>query len=119
MKTEQTKIIIFKKGDIYTSKYGGREVINDNLAGHREGDFLDMKLFKKAEDVKRGFSVGDRIGGFCNGYFGRDDYEDKICVGVFEKYAIFQYDDGTGEVLNFPKDEDGLFWSYVETWKEI
>lgn len=50
------------------------------------------------EDI---FCVGDQIGGYCNGYFGRNDYENKICVMVTRKYAVFQYEDDTAEVLNW------------------
>ena len=39
--------------------------------------------------------VGDRISGYCNGYFGRDDYESKICVMVTNRYAVFEYLDKT------------------------
>ena len=61
------------------------------------------------------FSVGDRIGGFCNGYFGRDDYDDKVCVFVNNTFAVFQNDDGVGSVIN---KEDGLTIETVEGWKE-
>ncbi len=47
------------------------------------------------------FKVGDEIEGFCNGYFGRDDYEAKVCVMVTPKYAVFQYGNGMATVLNY------------------
>ena len=47
------------------------------------------------------FSIGDEIGGYCNGYFGRDDYEDKTCVMVTPKYAVFEREDGSATVLNY------------------
>jgi hypothetical protein len=61
------------------------------------------------------FKIGDRIGNFCNGFFGRDDYEDKTCVFVSEKYAIFEYDNGFATVLNHSDNLD----EYVngENWK--
>ena len=46
------------------------------------------------------FKVGDEIGGYCNGYFG-DDYEDKICISVAPKYAVFLYEDGNATVLSY------------------
>jgi len=65
------------------------------------------------------FNVGDRITGFCNGYFGRDDYYDKICVMVNDKYAVFQYTEGEweghGVVLNYY--EKGLE-NCVNDWKK-
>ncbi len=64
------------------------------------------------------FNVGDKIYGYCNGYFGRDDYDTKICVLVNSKYAVFQYLDGELEggatVLNNP---DNLDEETVKKWK--
>ena len=52
------------------------------------------------------FKVGDEIGGYCNGYFGRDDYENKTCVMVAPKYAVFEiWGTGIGVILNY---SDGL-----------
>ena len=51
--------------------------------------------------MSKPFRVGDRIGGFCNGYFGRDDYEDKTCVFVSSYFAVFQNRDGHGTLLNY------------------
>lgn len=58
------------------------------------------------------FSVGDEIKGYCNGYFGRDDYNDKTCVFVTKGYAVFENDDGEGSVINFCEDlyEDSRGW---------
>lgn len=64
------------------------------------------------------FSVGDTIYDYCNGYFGRDDYDTKICVMVAPKYAVFQYLDGEFEgkatVLNI---EESLNKETVDKWK--
>jgi len=46
------------------------------------------------------FQLGDKISGFCNGYFGRDDYENKVCVRVTQTYAVFEYEDEGACVLN-------------------
>lgn len=66
------------------------------------------------------FNVGDTIHGFCNGYFGRDDYDSKICVMVNSKYAIFQYLEGEFEgnaiALNYPENLDK---ESVEEWKRL
>lgn len=61
------------------------------------------------------FKPGERITGFCNGYFGRDDYEDKTCVIVMPKYAVFEYEDGTAVVLNY---REGMENS-VSDWKTV
>lgn len=47
------------------------------------------------------FQVGDVIENYCNGYFGRDDYERKVCISVRPKYAVFEYEDGRATVLNY------------------
>lgn len=65
------------------------------------------------------FNVGDIIYGFCNGHFGRDDYDEKLCIMVTKKYAIFQYLDGefkgNAAVLNNPEQ---LQVETVQKWKE-
>lgn len=55
----------------------------------------------KEKDMRDLFKVGDLIGGFCNGYFGRDDYYDKKCVMVMPKYAVFENEYGHPSILNF------------------
>ena len=47
------------------------------------------------------FRPGDEINGYCGGCFGRDDYDDKVCVLVTPKYAVFQNEEGDGTVLNY------------------
>jgi len=46
------------------------------------------------------FKSGDKIYGFCNGYFGRDNFEDKVCVLVAQTYAVFEYEDEGACILN-------------------
>lgn len=60
------------------------------------------------------FKVGDQIYGFCNGYFGRDDYEDKTCVMVTPHYAVFQYESGRSSVLNYTSS---INKHTVDSWK--
>lgn len=64
------------------------------------------------------FKVGDEIGNYCNGYFGRDDYENKTCVMVTPKYAVFEYwETGNATLLNY---RDGLEkCTKGENWKPI
>jgi hypothetical protein len=62
------------------------------------------------------FETGDRIYGYCNGYFGRDDYANKICVMVRPKYAVFEHVDlGTATVLDY---DDRLTAETVDRWRE-
>lgn len=64
------------------------------------------------------FSVGDMVFGYCNGFFDRDDYDDKVCVLVNSKYAVFQYTEGRWKgfaaVLNYT---DSLSKEMVDSWK--
>ena len=46
------------------------------------------------------FEAGDVISGYCNGFFGRDDYSEKTCVLVTKKYAVFEYENGNAVILN-------------------
>lgn len=62
------------------------------------------------------FKVGDEIGGYCNGFFGRDDYENKTCVLVTPNYAVFQYEDGSGTLLNY--SESLVEYANGENWKQ-
>lgn len=41
------------------------------------------------------FNEGDIIKGFCNGYFGRDDYNNKEVISVHKDRVIFKYCDET------------------------
>lgn len=65
-------------------------------------------------NMLRLFKIGDKIGGFCNGFFGRDDYKDKTCIFVACKYAIFEYEDGTATVLNY--ENRLLIYVNTENW---
>lgn len=37
------------------------------------------------------FEGGEHIYGFCNGYFGRDDYNEKVVLMVDNDYVVFAY----------------------------
>lgn len=69
--------------------------------------------------MRKFFNCGDIIYGFCNGYFGRDDYDTKMCIHINPRYAVFQYLDGewegNGVVLNNP---DRLDLEMINKWKE-
>ena len=63
------------------------------------------------------FKEGDRLYGYCNGAFGRNDYEDKVCTLVRPFYALFEYDDGRAVVLNI-EECNGLTEQAIKKWKE-
>ena len=63
------------------------------------------------------FAPGDMIYGYCQGAFGRDDYDDKVCVLVRPKYALFENEIGHATVLNYGKwleDYDIASWKVKE-----
>lgn len=62
----------------------------------------------------RFFRVGDEIQGYCQGFFGRDDYEDKICVLVRPSYAVFEYENGSATVVNLSSLEGSNY--DIKTW---
>lgn len=61
------------------------------------------------------FTPGDVIYGFCQGAFGRDDYETKTCILVQPKYAVFQYESGFATVLNL--NDVNMKAADVAKWK--
>lgn len=61
------------------------------------------------------FKCGDEIDGYCNGYFGRDDYDFKTCVMVAPLYAVFQNEAGYARTLNM---DDRLTPEDVAEWKD-
>lgn len=64
------------------------------------------------------FSIGDKISGYCNGYFGRDDYDDKTCVLVTAKYAVFEYANDYAVVLNYnPQLENFDKQDFIDDWE--
>ena len=67
------------------------------------------------------FKEGDIIYGYCNGAFGRDDYEDKVCVKVTPHYAVFEYLDADingATVINFGESFVRIYGESIEEWKE-
>ena len=73
-------------------------------------------------NMLKAFSVGDEIYGYCNGAFGRDDYDHKVCVMVTPEYAVFEYikdslytglKAGNATILNY----DGCYKDSFEKWK--
>lgn len=68
--------------------------------------------------MNRPFEVGDRIYGFCNGYFGRDCYVDKICIVANSRYAVFEdLDNGFARILNYPSKAP-KFFDMMQEWKK-
>lgn len=67
------------------------------------------------------FKEGDVIYGYCNGAFGRDDYEDKVCVKVTPYYAVFEYLDeyeNGATVINFSERFAEIYGNSIEEWRK-
>jgi len=69
---------------------------------------------KDNEPMNMFFSPGDKIYGYCGGLFGRDDYDDKVCVMVSFNYAIFVNDEGYASALN---RDSCITQERVDGWK--
>jgi len=76
--------------------------------------------------MKRPFEVGDKIYGFCNGFFGRGCYANKICVALGEKWAVFEdVGDGFARLINCYSEEESktiwgcedYFYKCTQEWK--
>lgn len=50
--------------------------------------------------------VGIQIYGFCNGYFGRDSYSDKIIIASGTNWIVGKSDDGSNEFASFDNEEE-------------
>lgn len=59
--------------------------------------------------------VGIKIYGFCNGYFGRDSYDDKVIVASGEDWIVAKNEKGHNEYATFddPEEMDDL----IEEWR--
>ena len=75
----------------------------------------------KTTNMLQVFQVGDHLRGYCEGYFGRGSYNDKVCVFVSLDYAVFETKSDSGEtiaeVINFAYNSD-LTREYVKGWME-
>ena len=45
--------------------------------------------------------VGIKIYGFCEGYFGRDSYDDKLVIANGEDWMVVQYNDERKDFASF------------------
>lgn len=72
---------------------------------------------EKAENMNQLFTPGDMIGNYCSGFFGRNDYDNKTCVMVSSKFAVFVNEEGRATVLNWddslPDLVGGKYWKPI------
>ncbi len=65
------------------------------------------------------FKVGDEIEGYCGGYFGRDDYADKICVMVTKKAVVFEDEDLHLSTINVSYGDMIEFKETASKWMKV
>lgn len=51
-------------------------------------------------------NIGRKIYGYCNGYFGRDDYEDKIIIAEGYNWVVCKYFDSNFPVFSSFNNEE-------------
>ena len=54
-------------------------------------------------------NIGVKLCGYCNGYFGRDDYEDKIIIAEGKKWILCSYlgiDNDRVTCVNFDTEKE-------------
>ena len=74
-------------------------------------------MVQAASNMLQLFKPGDVIYGYCGGAFGRDSYDTKTCTFVTKSYAVFENEEGVGQILNFDVKDPETFEN-IATWKE-
>lgn len=54
--------------------------------------------------------VGKEIHGYCNGYFGRDSYDDKVIIMNGLNWVVAIPNDGLPEIAHFDTNEEMMNW---------
>jgi len=62
------------------------------------------------------FMIGEILYGFCNGYFGRDSYQNKRVEAFGIDWVVCRDEQGYVHFAIFENNEE--FWSYVERWRK-
>ena len=63
--------------------------------------------------------VGTKIYGYCDGYFGRDDYSDKVIILEDKKWIVCLYLDTDNDrvtCVNFDTEEEKI--EYIKNWSK-
>lgn len=59
--------------------------------------------------------VGIKIFGYCNGYFGRDSYDDKIIIASGEDWIVAKNNRGQSEFASFDSTDE--MWKLIDEWR--
>lgn len=63
--------------------------------------------------------VGIKILGFCNGFFGRDDYEDKVIIASGDDWLIAKDGEGETHFAHFNNGWKEDMERYIEEWSSL
>ncbi|MEO2202306.1 hypothetical protein ABGV42_00965 [Paenibacillus pabuli] len=62
--------------------------------------------------------VGIRIYGFCNGFFGRDNYETKDIIASGKDWIVAVCEENIPRFASFHGYPDGKMAEYIEEWSK-
>lgn len=63
--------------------------------------------------------VGTKIYSYCEGYFGQDDYSDKVIILEDKKQILCLYlDNDYVTYANFDTEEEKIEWSEKAEWRQ-
>lgn len=60
--------------------------------------------------------IGKTLYGFCNGYFGRDSYDDKKIVYVGDNYIVAENENGYPETAIFEGMKESEVHELISDW---
>jgi len=106
---------------------GHKKAADKAVAIRGTAGIMKSTMIKQA---KVGFEVGEMLYGFCNGYFGRDSYEDKRVVAAGVDWIVCRDEDGNIHFATFDinkpiatrlptrNENDYIsFWEMVKKWR--
>ena len=67
-------------------------------------------------NIMQTFILGEVLYGFCNGFFGRDSYENKRVEAFGIDWVVCRDEDGQVHFATFEGTDK--FWSYVKEWRK-
>jgi hypothetical protein len=62
--------------------------------------------------------VGTKLYGFCNGYFGRDSYDEKIIEAIGNDWVVVRDSNNIPIMAYFENESVGTIYEILEQWTE-
>lgn len=75
----------------------------------------EIKKEYDREQSIRGFKIGETFYGYCNGYFGRDCYENKVVEDFGKDWVVCRDEHDFPWFADFNDTKE--FWELVEEWR--